>query len=56
MANRDNNRLNEEIRKHIALWDGTVHGEMIKNMFKNGASYESICKAAQIDMEECDED
>ena len=42
MADRSNARLNEAIEQHIAQWDGTVHGFCIKNMWENGADYESI--------------
>lgn len=51
MADRSNARLNEAIEQHIAQWDGTVHGFCIKNMWENGADYESICEAANIDIE-----
>lgn len=52
MADRSNLRLNEAIEEHIAQWDGTIHGCRIKNMWENGAEYESICEAANIDI--CD--
>ena len=56
MADRSNVRLNEAIEQHIAQWDGTVHGYCIKNMWENGADYESICEAANIDIEEYEDD
>ena len=56
MADRSNARLNEAIEQHIAQWDGTVHGFCIKNMWENGADYESICEAANIDIEDYRED
>ena len=52
MADRSNNALNNEIERHISTWHGTVHGFAIKNMYENGASYESICEAAGIDIED----
>lgn len=39
MADRSNHRLNEEIESHIRQWDGTIHGQMVKNMYENGTSY-----------------
>ena len=56
MADRSNARLNEAIEQHIAQWDGTVHGFCIKNMWENGADYESICEAANIDIEDYEDD
>lgn len=56
MADRSNARLNEAIEQHIAQWDGTVHGYCIKNMWENGADYESICEAANIDIEDYEDD
>ena len=56
MADRSNARLNEAIEQHIAQWDGTVHGICIKNMWENGADYESICEAANIDIEDYEDD
>jgi hypothetical protein len=56
MADRSNARLNEAIEQHIAQWDGTVHGFCIKNMWENGADYESICEAANIDIEGYEDD
>ena len=56
MTDRSNHRLNEAIRKEIRMWDGTIHGQMVKNMFENGSDYESICKLANIDYEDYMED
>lgn len=56
MADRGNHRLNCEIERHIAAWDGTVHGQVIKNMYENGSDYESICEAASIDYEDYEEE
>ena len=36
--------------------DGTVHGQVIKNMYENGSDYESICEAASIDYEDYEEE
>ena len=55
MANRGNSRLDQEIQRQISTWRGTVHGQTLKNMYDNGASYESICEAAGIDYEEYEE-
>lgn len=56
MADRSNHRLNEEIERQIRAWDGTVHGQMIRNMYENGSEYESICEVAGIDYEDYEED
>ncbi len=56
MADRSNHRLNEEIERQINMWDGTIFGLAIKNMYENGSDYESICEAAGIDYEDCEED
>lgn len=48
--------LQKKILQHIAEWRGTVHGVMIKNMYERGASIESICEAAHIDISEYEED
>lgn len=56
MTDRSNTRLNEAIEQHIAQWDGTVYGFCIKNMWENGADYESICEAANIDIEVYEDD
>lgn len=55
MAYRGNKRLNEQIELVISMWDGTVHGQAIKNMYNNGADYESICEVANIDYEDYQE-
>ena len=55
MADRSNHRLNEEIESHIRQWDGTIHGQMVKNMYENGTSYEAICEAADIEYEDYEE-
>ncbi len=52
MSDRSNRRLNIEIERHIDMWDGTIHGQTIKNMYENGSNYESICEAAGIDYED----
>ena len=56
MADRSNHRLNEEIESHIRQWDGTIHRQMVKNMYENGTSYEGICEVMQIDYEDYEED
>lgn len=56
MADRSNTQLNGEIEKQIEMWDGTIHGQTIKNMYENGSSYESICEVAHIDYEDFKED
>lgn len=56
MAYRGNARLNEEIERQISMWDGTIHGRSIKNMYENGSDYESICEVAGLDYEEYEED
>lgn len=33
MADRNNHRLNVLIEDHIRQWDGTVHGQSVKNMY-----------------------
>lgn len=52
MADRSNHRLNVEIERQIDMWDGTVHGQCLKNMYENGSSYEGICEFADIDIED----
>ena len=37
MADRSNQRLNEAIENMIRMWDGTIHGQTIRNMYENGA-------------------
>ena len=56
MTGRDNARLNAEIERQISMWAGTVHGQMIRNMYENGSGYESICEMAHIDYGEYEED
>jgi hypothetical protein len=56
MADRSNHRLNVEIESHIYQWDGTIHGQTVKNMYENGSDYESICEVAGIDYEDYEED
>lgn len=53
---RSNKALNEAIERMIQIWDGTIHGQTIKNMYENGTDYESICDVAGIDYEDCRED
>ena len=36
MSDRSNHRLNVLIEDHIRQWDGTVHGQSVKNMYENG--------------------
>lgn len=53
---RSNERLNYEIEKFIAQWDGTAIGQDIKNMYENGTSYESICDRLDLRYEDyCEE-
>lgn len=52
MVDRSNHRLNEEIEDYIRQWDGTIHGQCIKNMYENDTSYEGICEAMNIDYED----
>lgn len=56
MADRSNHRLNEEIESHIRQWDGTIHGESVKNMYENGCSYYSICEYMGLDYEDWKEE
>ena len=51
-----NSRLDEAIERMIRIWDGTIHGQTIKNMCENGTDYESICDVAGIDYEDYRED
>ena len=53
---RSNARLNEAIEEFIRIWDGTITGQCVKNMWENGDSYEHICEAANIDIEDYEED
>lgn len=56
MGDRSNHRLNVEIERQIDMWDGTIHGQTIKNMYENGSDYESICEVMQIDYEYYEEE
>lgn len=56
MGDRSNAALNEAIEEHIRIWDGTIHGSCIKNMYENGDSYDHICEAANIDIEDYEDD
>ena len=56
MADRSNQRLNEAIENMIRMWDGTIHGQTIRNMYENGSDYESICEIAGIEYEDYEED
>ena len=38
MADRSNHRLNEAIENMIRMWDGTIHGQTIRNIA--GIEYE----------------
>lgn len=49
MPERSNHRLNEEIERQIRMWDGTIFGIAVKNMYENGSDYESICEQLNID-------
>jgi hypothetical protein len=56
MMYRRNARLDSEIERRISIWDGTVHGYELKNMYDNEADYEDICEVAGIDYEDYKED
>lgn len=56
MADRSNKALNEAIGQMIRIWDGTIHGQTIKNMYENGTDYESICDVAGIDYKDYEEE
>lgn len=56
MQDRNNHKLNVLIEDHIRQWDGTVHGQSVKNMYDNGTSYESICEFIGIDYEDYKEE
>ena len=56
MAYRGNQRLNAEIKRQIAAWDGTVHGFQIKSAYENGSEYESICELMGLDYEDYEEE
>lgn len=55
-ADRSNQRLNEAIENMIRMWDGTIHGQTIRNMYENGSDYESICEIAGIEYEDYEEE
>ena len=52
----DNSRLNDEIEKFIDAWEGTALGVGVKNMYLSGDSYEHICEAMGIDIDEYEEE
>lgn len=56
MADRSNHGLNTEIEQQIRVWDGTIHGQTIKNMYENGSDYESICEVMDVEYEDYEED
>lgn len=56
MEDRSNKALNVAIEEHIKTWDGTIHGQCIKNMYENGDSYAHICEAANIDIAEYEDE
>ena len=56
MADRSNHRLNEEIERQIHMYEGTVHGQRLRNMYENGSEYEAICDVACIDYDDYMED
>ena len=53
---RTNHRLNVEIERQINMWDGTIHGYELKNMYENGTSYEAICEFLNIDYADYEEE
>lgn len=53
---RRNTALNEAIEQYINTWDGTIYGQCVRNMYENGDSYEHICEAANINIEDYEED
>ena len=55
MTDRSNQRLNKEIERQIDMWDGTIHGRTIKNMYENGTNYESIWEVMQVSYEDYEE-
>lgn len=55
MPERNNHRLNEEIERQIAAWEGTIHSYQIKNAYENGSSYEAVCELAGINYEDYEE-
>ncbi|MCI9545807.1 MAG: hypothetical protein HFH60_03820 [Lachnospiraceae bacterium] len=56
MGNRSNHRLNIEIERFINVWDSTIKGYEVKNMYENASDYESICERMDIDYEDYRED
>ena len=54
-SDRSNHRLNVEIERFIDAWEGTVIGYHVKNMYENGAGYESICEVMDLDYSEYEE-
>ena len=46
----------EAIENMIRMWDGTIHGQTIRNMYENGSDYESICEIAGIEYEDYEEE
>ena len=56
MADRSNKALNDVIEAQIDIWDGTVHGYQIKNAWKNGCDYETMCKLCGLEYEEYEQE
>ena len=52
---RNNHLLNSEIERQIVIWDGTIKGMELKNMYENGSSYEAICDRFDIDYADYEE-
>ena len=52
---RSNHRLNVEIERFIDMWDGTMIGWEVKNMYENGTSYEYICEKIDLDYSDYEE-
>lgn len=49
MANYEEKaNLETVIERFIDLYDGTIIGQEIKNMYENGTSYEKICEKMDI--------
>lgn len=55
MAFRGYQKLNEYIENQISQWDGTIHGQCLKNMYENGSEYESICEYIGVELEDFEE-
>ena len=51
-----NDRLDSEIERLINVWDGTIKGWQLKNMYENGSSYETICDFLDIDYSDYEEE